>query len=213
MHVACKNLTQWSLCLHVMLISCARDNGVSPKLAWRVHTLCWSSWWQMLIGSVCLLDWCYAPQLSGQSKQWAYACNNHGCQSNKLMCCSLRLFKDKSGSSRMWLSIVWYNSDCSNVLWEAVAEACQLFSNAMQPEIIKLGGNASRPFHLLHCIRSIITDGCLPDLIHVSWGYHCRSDPVQVQSCRLHVSTWDNEVYACMICSLAVPGTRVCPPS
>ena len=58
----------------------------------------------------------------------------------------------------------------------------ELFSHAMQAKFINLGGWPSRILKPCMTYSSIITVLLWPDLLHVSLGYHCRSDPVQVQS-------------------------------
>ena len=62
----------------------------------------------------------------------------------------------------------------------------RLFSHAKQEKLINLGSRASRT--RLPCLASqyIITACLWPDLLHVNLGYHCRSDPVQVQSWTEH---------------------------
>ena len=52
----------------------------------------------------------------------------------------------------------------------------------MQAKFINLGGLPSRILKPCMTYSSIITVLLWPDLLHVSLGYHCRSDPVQVQS-------------------------------
>ena len=58
----------------------------------------------------------------------------------------------------------------------------QLFSLAIQVKFINLGGGTSRIFEPCMTQAYIFTVNQWPDLLHVSLGYHCRSDPVQVQS-------------------------------
>ena len=58
----------------------------------------------------------------------------------------------------------------------------ELFSHAMQVLFINLGGETSRTLNSCLAPQNIITALLWSDLSHVSLGYHCRSDPVQVQS-------------------------------
>ena len=66
----------------------------------------------------------------------------------------------------------------------------ELFSYALQVSFINLGGVTSRKLNTCSTHACIITAIVRPDLSHVSVGHHCRSDPVQVQSCC--VTAWGN---------------------
>ena len=85
---------------------------------------------------------------------------------------SLKLYKRSKGISACW---TWLDS---KVWWHILNRTCLnsvvVCLQTAQPQLVKV------PFHQ-HCISILIVFMC-PLLSTIHSGYHCSSDPVQVQS-------------------------------